>query len=138
MRTRKPKPNTRIRSPLWSRSTVAGAALCLAFMLSPASAAATDLADHGPEAELVEPHGSLLRSALSTTSESTLFASPTVWAGLAASPCSPFISSGPNDPPMVGVLLYSYWSAVLGTYVGVYLMSSGPLRTLRCDTYTEI
>ena len=139
MRTRHPHPHTRNRSVwLWSRSTLVPVSLCLAFTVGPAPAGAADLVDHGPEAELLETHGGLVRSGLSTTSESTLFASPAVLAGLAASPCSPFISSGPNDPPMTGVLLYSYWSATHGTYIGVYLMSSGPRRKLRCDTNDEI
>ena len=133
MRTRKPNPNTRNRSAsLWSKSTVAWAALCLAFTLSPASAAATDLVYHGPEAELVEAHGNLLLSGPATTSEPVFVANPTVGVGLAQSHCSPMISSGPNDPPEIGYLVSEEWDPVLGAWVGTYLTSSLRWRTLVC------
>ena len=142
MRTHNSDPNTRNRSvSMWSKSTIVGTALCLAFTLSPAPAAATGLTGYGPEAELLETHGNLLRSGPSATFESALFASPTVLPGLAVSTCSPYISSGPNDPPMVGVLLYAYWSPTLGTWVGFYYVTSNSgehIRALRCDTYDEI
>lgn len=135
-------PITRNRSvSLWFKSTIVWAAVCLAFTVSPAPATATSLTGHGPEAQFLETQGSLPWSGPSTIFESALFESPTGLLGLATSRCSPFISSGPNDPPMVGVLLYDFWSPTLGTYVGFYLVTTDSgvhIRSLRCDTYTEI
>ncbi len=125
MLTRKPNPNTRNRSAsLWSKSTATWAALCLAFALSPSSAAAMDLLYHGPEAELVEARGHLLAPGPAATSEPVVVATPTVGAGLAQSHCAPIISSGPNDPPAIGYLVSEEWDAARGVWVGTYLTSS--------------
>ena len=68
------------------------------------------------------------------------FASDRARAATAGEPCSQWISSGPNDPPMLGVPISMEWDWINQVYIGTYLMNGGdkPLRTFRCDTNEEL
>ena len=116
------------------------ASICLAFGSGPAPAVAADLAGHGPEAEVPEVRDNRFEPGLSGTSEPALRARPAVTEDSAAPTCSQWISSCPNDPPMLGMLILAQWDPVLQIYIGVYAMEGGdqPFRKFRCDTYEEL
>jgi len=53
-------------------------------------------------------------------------------------PCAAGISSGPDDPPMTGVLVDWGYSYNHNAWVGVYRLANGRLIGVRCDTYQQI
>lgn len=93
--------------------------VCLAFGSGPARAATVDLADHGVEADFLD--------VLAVTVDSPR-------------PCSQWISSGPNDPPMLGFLVSMEWDWINQVYIGTYMMDGGDqmLRRFNCDTLEEL
>lgn len=95
-------------------------AVCLAFGSDPASAVTADLVDYGRVVGFLEV--------------------PTGTADPDPEVCSQWVSSGPNDPPMLGFLVSMQWDWINQVYVGTYMMQGGDqsFRRFRCDTYEEL
>lgn len=92
---------------------------CLAFGSDPARAATIYLADHSLEAEFLD--------VLAVTVDSPR-------------PCSQWISSGPNDPPMLAYLISMQWDYINQVYIGTYQMDGGDeqFRRFNCETLEEL